>query len=220
MSVKQSCVRGALLSMVVSCALLAPAAFAQPAAPQAEPPPAEPTATAAVPQTPPPPAEAPPPNYSNVKNEWHEGDPLPAGYHAEKEMYVPLVMAGAIELGTTWLTLGVLPGAILLAAGADSSGLSSCVACTSGGATLLVPAIGPFLAMIVLGAEGATEPAGYALLAVDGVIQSAGLGMLIAGLVMQRDILVKDRVAGIDVEVQPVVSAGPGGGTLGLSGSF
>ncbi|MBL8743930.1 MAG: hypothetical protein JNK04_22635, partial [Myxococcales bacterium] len=156
--------------------------------------------------------------YSNVKNEWHEGDPLPPGYHAEKEVYVPLVMAGAIELGTTWLTLGVLPGSILLAADAESSG--SCVACASGGGTLLVPAIGPFLAMIVLGAEGVKEPVGYALLAVDGLVQSAGLGMLIAGLVMQRDVLVRDRVAGVEVEVAPVVSAGPGGGTLGLSGSF
>lgn len=212
MSAKE-CLRGSLFSILVSCALATNTAFAQPA----EPPPAQPSATVATPQPPPPPAEAPP-NYSNVKNEWHEGDPLPPGYHAEKEMFIPLVMAGAIELGTTWLTLGVLPGAILLAADAETSG--SCVGCGAGGATLLVPAIGPFLTMIVLGAEGATEPVGYALLAVDGVIQSAGLGMLIAGLVIQRDVLVRDRVAGVEVEVKPLVSAGPGGGTIGLSGSF
>ena len=165
---------------------------------------------------PPPAAAAPPtPSYSNVKNEWHEGDPVPPGYHGEKQVYVPLVMAGAIQLGTSWLTLGVPPGAILLAAGSESS----CSGCTAAGATLLVPAVGPFLTMIVLGAYGEAQPVGYVLLTVDGLIQGAGLGMLIAGLVMQEDVLVR-APGGPDVVIKPMASVGAQGGVAGLSGSF
>jgi hypothetical protein len=155
--------------------------------------------------------------YTNVRNEWEPGDPVPPGYRPETEVFVPLVMAGGIQLGTSWLTLGVLPGAILLVAGA---GDSLCDDCTAAGATLLIPGIGPFLTMAVLGGYGDAAAAGYALLAVDGLIQGAGLGMLIAGLVMEKDVLVRDRNAGTEVEFKPVVSAGPGGGTVGLGGTF
>ncbi|MFO0555423.1 MAG: hypothetical protein U0271_44005 [Polyangiaceae bacterium] len=164
---------------------------------------------------------AEPPSFSNVRNEWRPGDPLPAGYHAEKEPYVPLVMAGSIQLGTSWLTLGVLPAAILIVGGIDSqTDTNPCQSCVATGATLFVPALGPFAAMATLGAYGESEPAAYALLAVDGLIQGVGLGMLIAGLAMQHDVLVRDRGGRADVELTPVVAAGPDGGKLGLSGSF
>lgn len=223
---KRSVLRGALLSLAIAgLSLLAPVASAQPAAQPAASAaaPADPAAPAAAapPATAAQAAPAPPPNYSNVKNEWHEGDPLPPGYHAEKEVFVPLVMAGGIELGTSWLTLGVLPGAVLLAAGVEAqSSTVDCDSCIAGGATLLVPGVGPFLTMVVLGANGETEPVGYVLLTVDGLIQGAGLGMLIAGLVMQRDVLVRDRAGQADLELKPVLNVGPGGGNVGLSGTF
>jgi hypothetical protein len=74
--------------------------------------------------------------------------------------------------------------------------------------------------MGVLAGYGDAAAAGYALLAVDGLIQGAGLGMLIAGLVMEKDVLVRDRGYGTEVELKPVIAAGPGGGTVGLGGSF
>ena len=131
-------------------------------------------------------------------------------------MFIPLIMAGSIQLGTSWLTIGVLPGAVLLAAGSEVD----CPDCTIAGVTMLIPAIGPFVTMGVLAGYGEAAGAGYALLAVDGLIQSAGLAMLIAGLVIEKDVLVRDRGAGTEVEIKPIVSAGPGGGTAGLSGSF
>ncbi len=206
MLMESSCFKGGLCALTVAAlAVVAPEALAQSDEP------ADPPAAAARA-----PAPAAVPEYTNVRNEWEPGDPVPPGYHADTEMFIPLVMAGGIQLGTSWLTLGVLPGAILLAAGGEVD----CADCTAAGATMLVPAIGPFLTMAVLGGYGAGAAAGYALLAVDGLIQGAGLGMLIAGLVMEKDILVRDRVGGTDVELKPVVSAGPAGGTAGLSGSF
>jgi hypothetical protein len=207
----------ALFALVVtSAATSAPAAFAQPAEPPA--PPASPTmgagpAAAAPAST----ATAPAPEYSNMKNEWAPGDPVPPGYRPDTEVFVPLVLAGSIQLGTSWLTLGVLPGSILIAAGA---GDSICDDCTAAGVTLLIPGIGPFITMGVLAGYGDAAAAGYALLAVDGLIQGAGLGMLIAGLVMEKDVLVRDRGYGTEVELKPVIAAGPGGGTVGLGGSF
>lgn len=213
---QKSIFRDALFALVVtSAATSAPAAFAQPAEPPA--PPASPTmgaGPAAAPAAPG--APAPVPEYTNVRNEWEPGDPIPPGYHPETEVFVPLVMAGAIQLGTSWLTLGVLPGSILLAAGSESN----CDDCTAAGVTLLIPGIGPFITMGVLGGYGDAAAAGYALLAVDGLIQGAGLGMLIAGLVMEKDVLVRDRGYGTEVELKPVIAAGPGGGTVGLGGSF
>ena len=157
------------------------------------------------------------PNYTNVRNEWAPGDPVPPGYHPETQMRTGLVIAGSVTLGASWLTLGVLPGAIVVSActSLDSS------ECTVAGGVLMIPVLGPFLTMPVIASYSDIDGAAIALLTVDGLIQSSGLAMLIAGIVAEQDVLVRDtNIGGVDVKFQPLVAADANGTRVGITGSF
>ncbi len=174
--------------------------------------PAAPTATAAAA-----PAVAPIPNYSNVRNEWEPGDPVPPGYHPETQIRTGLVIAGSVTLGASWLTLGLLPGAIVVSACTDLDSSE----CTVAGGVLMIPVLGPFLTMPVIASYSDIDGAAIALLTVDGLIQSSGLAMLIAGIVAEQDVLVRDtNIGGVDVKFQPLVAADANGTRVGISGSF
>ncbi len=156
------------------------------------------------------------PAYANMRGaEWEPGDPIPPGYHPEGEIRQGLVIAGAVTLGTTWLLLGVLPASLTLAACSEFG--SSGTDCALAG-TLFVPAIGPFIAM-----PFATESAlAEVLLAFDGLAQSSGAVMLILGLALQKDVLVKDVAIGdTDIKFKPTpMSVGRTGNGFGVVGTF
>ena len=135
---------------------------------------------------------------------------------------MPLVIAGASVLGSTWLLFGVLPGAIIMGTcDAVTSVGGSCGSTYAAGGTLLIPAIGPFITMGVLGANSDLGGAGAAILAVDGLVQCGGLAMLIAGLAVKHDILIRDHVGGMDIQLMPVpMQLGASGAGVGVVGAF
>ena len=74
---------------------------------------------------------------------------------------------------------------------------------------MYVPVVGPFIQM------GSASPTEQLILAVDGVAQTAGLVMLVAGLFTTRTVLVRNDLG---VSISPAyVKNGAG---MALSGSF
>jgi hypothetical protein len=179
----------ALLAVVMT----APRAQAQPS-PDAPPP------------QPPPPAYAVPAGPAEIED-WEEGEPIPPGYVPESRVRKGLVIAGAITLGVKWLI--DIPVALILVAAEEV---------VEGESTrywpLFIPAVGPFITM---GTATNEATAAYVLLAIDGVIQTGGLAMLIVGLAAQETVLVRQS-KGFDLKVAPVVGHDFQG--IGLTGTF
>ncbi|APR76666.1 Hypothetical protein A7982_02013 [Minicystis rosea] len=154
-------------------------------------------------QEPPPPMyyHVPPSAGPRVISDWQEGEPIPAGYFPTKRMRTPLVIAGAVTFGTTYLCTA-LGGAIAADAGADHA------------ASLLVPVAGPF---IMLGSiRSATG--GFALV-LDGLAQTAGVAMLVAGIAMPKAVLVRKDIGKIEISPTPM-QFGTHGGGFGFVGRF
>ncbi len=112
-----------------------------------------------------------------------------------------LVIAGAVTLGSLYLTSG-LAGAIATDAGAPS------------GKTLFVPVFGPF---IMAGMAGSAT--GGFLLVVDGLGQAAAVTMLAIGLAMPKTVLVRSDVARVEITPVPM-TFGPSSAGFGLVGKF
>jgi hypothetical protein len=113
-----------------------------------------------------------------------------------------LVIGGAVTLGTTWLITAISGGILMAfvdAVGEDSSPF----------APLLVPAVGPFIAIPTL----QPSPAGIGFLVIDGVIQSGGLAMLIVGIAVPKKVLIRNDAMGPSFTVTPMMV---GRGTMGL----
>jgi hypothetical protein len=213
--------------VALAATVLAPSALAQEAAP---PPPQAPPPAAYGPQYGPPPAGVyyapPPPGYGPayapapeapyVIEDWEPGDPVPDGYREDSRIRKGLVIGGAATMGGAWLITCVVAGVGQSIEAVDDeleegTGYDDGVS-ESDWAVLYIPVAGPFVAIATLDASGG----GLAPLIVDGVVQSAGLAMLIAGLAAQDHRLV--RVGDADIHVAPV--AGAGEASLGLVGTF
>lgn len=218
--------------LAVSLALalfgLAPAALAQQAGEPLPPPPpppgfqpaAPPSAPPqALPAPPPPPGQppgygtpagtlalpgAPPKTYRDMPAElpYEEGDPVPYGYRPETRIRKGLVIGGAVTLGSLYLISASIGS---LANDIDSS--------SDEFTPLFFPVVGPFITIKTADSEGS----GTFFLLIDGVGQSAGLAMLIAGLASPRSVLIRNDLA--EVRVAPVV-VGDGQLGLGLVGTM
>lgn len=127
-----------------------------------------------------------------------EGAAVPDGYVVESRIQKGLVIAGACTFGGVYL-LTTLGAAIAVDTSNDDDAYTP----------LFVPVAGPFIAIHSADAN-ATGTFG---LVIDGLAQTAGLSMFIAGLAAQEDVLVW---RGGGYAVRP--DAGPGG--AGLSGTF
>jgi hypothetical protein len=202
-------------------ALLAGALGAAPALAQDAPPPAAPPAGAPIaPMQPaaPPGIVGMPAGYSPPRLEWNKGDPVPQGYHPTTEARTGFVIAGGVTLGVSWAFGGLLPGIAGLAACSGSNSGS----CSGTFGVMLIPALGPFIAMGVLAGDKNSSNAGvaYAILAIDGSVQALGAALLIYGLASQRDVLVRNDIVGktnVRWTVRPMAmgKAGQGVGVLG-----
>jgi hypothetical protein len=165
------------------------------------------------------PSYAPQPDGPYVIEDWEEGDPIPDGYQPESRIRKGLVIGGAVTLGASWLVTVVITAAgqsiqaaddeLVEAAGgdADADGRTA-----DDWSVLYIPVAGPFVGVATLDASGG----GLAVLLIDGVVQTGGLAMLIAGLAAQETRLV--RIGDAEVRVAPVANAGEA--SLGLVGRF
>jgi hypothetical protein len=223
--------RSALIALPLALTMIAPSAWAEtPAAPEA--PPSAPAAPPAAAQAPPagyapplagyapPPANyAPPPGYSAppvyayaarapegpATLPYKDGYPIPDGYHPEMQYRKGLIIGGAITFGLLYL-LPAIPATMTR----DKS--------------LVVPVAGPFIQLAHLDFSPSIEDRGFAagaavLLVIDGLAQTAGAAMLLAGLTTQREVLVRNDVAGVTVRVTPL-TMGYGGAGIGLAGTM
>ena len=142
-----------------------------------------------------PPAKAKPPRMNP--------DDPPPGYHTESRMRTGLVTGGALML--------VIPYA--LSAGGAAAALGSN---DRDYEPLFIPVIGPFIALssthALQGTNDGLQQAGRVLgsigLIFDGLIQVTGASLLVVGLALPRDVVVRDPPPGV-----PEVSFGPRGAT-------
>jgi hypothetical protein len=125
---------------------------------------------------------------------YREGSPIPAGYRVEEKTRTALVVVGALTLGIPYL-IG------LSAVSTQNS--------NNGANWLLVPAIGPWLAIgarktvckrsvnqtLDQGLECTSEALATTGLVFDGIVQTAGATLLIIGLVLPKKVLVRQDVA-------------------------
>jgi hypothetical protein len=142
----------------------------------------------------------------------------PAGYHVESRLNKGLIIAGSSVLGASYvISVGFAAGGQLQ----DPE-------------PLYIPIAGPFIQAAVVGGQPSedldrcSEWCGLddtvrditaALLVVDGIVQTAGALMLIAGLDSSKRVLVRDGIGGVPLTIAPM-SLGRGGFGLGLAGKL
>ncbi|MEO7331005.1 MAG: hypothetical protein ABI193_20690, partial [Minicystis sp.] len=124
---------------------------------------------------------------------YDDGEPIPSGYTLKTRLHRPLIVAGSITFGTAYL-ISLLGGA--LAAGGDEG---------SSFTPLFVPCVGPFIALGTV----KTDDVGQFWLTLDGLTQSAGAAMLVAGLLIDQKYLQHTSTTPSAL-LRPALSVGPG----------
>ena len=125
---------------------------------------------------------------------------VPAGYRVEQRMRIwPLIVGPTV--------FGVYYGCVSLVAAHQGSASES--------GSLLIPGVGPFLAM-----RKTDNVFGTMLLASDGVGQLIGLGITAYGLVSRKTVLVRDDRVKPKPRVLPVPVVGSTVTGLALAGTF
>jgi hypothetical protein len=143
---------------------------------------------------------------------YEEGDEIPAGYRVRKQPRRGLVIAGAILTGTAWTFS--LTGAV----GSNFEEKSG---------FLVVPVLGPWLMLAAGGARdrecASADEYDYcngdksglrAMMVLDGLVQTAGAVMLVAGVALPRKRLVRTDVT-IGLAPSPVGEHGYGASAVG-----
>ncbi len=110
---------------------------------------------------------------------YDEGETVPAGYKLKASPVRTLVVTGSVLFGTTYLAS--LIGGATVVAGSSSDAKSF--------APMFAPLVGPFITIGTVSASGA----GALWLVLDGLAQTAGVAMLVSGMVLEEKYL--ERVA-------------------------
>lgn len=211
--------RSHLLLVVAGLLLVGPRAFAQqpmspygdePAAPM-QPAPIPPTATPPPPPAVPPPVVVPPPPggyyqqpyaqqpyYYNYQQQQPCPLPPPRLFHEEMQPNYGLMVAGLAIFGASW-------------------SINAASAYLADEWKLAVPVVGPFMETqnINTGAGNDANRMLVGLLVFDGLIETAGAIMLVAGAITHHKVRVYDSP-----RVSVVPTAGPAGGGLAAFGRF
>jgi hypothetical protein len=150
-------------------------------------------------------ADVPPP--AAPAPAWDSSQPAPPGYHVERKVNRGLVLAGSLLFGASYVGI-VVPFLIVAANG------------TGAATSVLLPVVGP-LPMVPAQFRGADSPAMVGgMLVLDALLQAAGAGMLIGGMVGKR-VLVPGPSRGSAVHLLPVaLRLGRNGAGVGLVGAF
>ena len=148
---------------------------------------------------------------------YEDGDTIPAGYRLRQQPRRGLIIGGSIMVGVPW-ALGTMA-----AAGSNFRNKTG---------FLLVPGIGPWLMLLAGGAKdafcttadaenttvGTTDcsgsSAGRAILTLDGLVQTAGAAMFVAGFMLPRKRLVREDVT-VSLAPTPLGRDGYGLGAVG-----
>jgi len=138
--------------------------------------------------------------------DYEEGDNIPAGYRTTTRVRKGLVIGGSVTLGVGYLFTIMVAGIGQLASDISSS--------TKDFGPLLIPVVGPFIGIATTHAStGGAFGLGFL-----GVVQTAGLGMLIGGIAAPKTVLIRNDVAGVKFNVIPQLS--PTSAGMGMVGSF
>jgi hypothetical protein len=226
-----------VLAVLVAVAAGPRSAEAQPAAPQPSAPPAATAATPApqptAPAAPPSAYPAPPPGYGAYPAPWpppagwapqgpyvlgapyavmvppeelpyREGAPVPPGYHVETRIRRKMVIGGGVTLAATWAFSAVMASVV--------------VQYDSRVAPLYVPVVGPFIAIGTSAQQlHASDRTTVSLLyAIDGLAQTAGLALLIAGIAAKETVLLYGPPTTATAAPRPELLVGPGSASLRL----
>lgn len=133
--------------------------------------------------------------------DWEEGEPIPPGYHPITRIRKGLVIGGALTFGITYL-ITALSGAVV----ADVS------AGNREAMRLVIPVAGPFTLLSTGTASGDM------FLVFNGLVQAAGVGMLIGGLAAPKTVLVRNDLA---FQIKPTpMTFGSNSAGFGFVGSF
>jgi hypothetical protein len=119
--------------------------------------------------------------------DYSEGDPVPQGYHLEKKARKGLIIGGSIMFGTVWLVSAIV------------AAFDRRKDVKLGG----VPLVGPWIAV----GSGSLKDNEVGIWVGSGLLQLGGLAMLTMGIVMKKQVLVRDKVS---LELSPT----------GVSGTF
>jgi len=141
-----------------------------------------------------------------IIRDWHEGDPIPPGYHPESRIRTGLVTGGATMFGVPYL-ISILTAAI----GSDSG------CCTA----MWVPVVGPFIQMGAwnAGTDSSAVATGDVFLVIDGVLQAAGVAMFVYGLAVPKTVLVRNDLGMFkNITPTPIVSKNMTG--IGVTAQF
>ena len=136
----------------------------------------------------PPPAGyyAPAPGYGPAQlgpkvMDYDEGQPVPQGYHVETRIRKGLAIGGGVMFGSMYLL----------------SAFGAAVASDTGDKNawpFWVPAIGPFIAIGTEHNSGNGASSLTFLYVIDGIVQTGGLAMFIAGIALPSQKLVRDDI--------------------------
>jgi hypothetical protein len=137
--------------------------------------------------------------------DFQQGDKMPEGFHLEETPRYGLVAGGAVTFGTLWIA------SIFTAIGLDKEPAQDDDPNFDDMYwPMFIPAVGPLIAIGTADSSGT----GAAILALDGALQLAGIGMFIAGFAAPTVEIVEDR----DLTITPMADSGGGG--LSLSTEF
>jgi len=114
------------------------------------------------------PVPCPPP----IIESWDDEAPVPPGYVPRTRRNDGLIISGATVMSSFWLVSGAF-GAVMGTV-------------DSGWLPLTVPVVGPFIGLATLEGDVAA-----ALLVADGLAQTAGLGLLLAGVFAEETVLIR-----------------------------
>ena len=127
------------------------------------------------------PVLAPEPSGPRIIQSWELGQPVPPGYHPATRRRVDSIVGGSVLLGATY----VLSAFASVATDVADSNADVGVPGGKNNHALLVPVVGPFW-----DATQSWTDTQKTILVIDGLAQSAGLALLIYGLVSPKPVLV------------------------------
>jgi hypothetical protein len=158
------------------------------------------------------PGYAPTPGYTTAPMgprylDYEEGDAIPPGYRTGTRIRKGLVIGGSVMFGVSYLIT-------IFAAGIGQAVTNINETSTKDFGPLLIPIAGPFIGISTTHASSG----GAFGLAFLGITQTAGLGMLIAGIAAPKTVLVRNEVGRVKFTVVPQIGATSTG--LGMVGTF